>query len=330
LGLLASLSASILVKFLRSNDSDINVLSSETEVVLVLKNMPAMSILESSNVAVKKIPKEKLPDEYLSSAVQAVGKILAVPVVEGQVLTESCFIANGTRAQVAASLPIGMRAVAVSLTSTTISGGLLYPGCVVDVLASFRLPSSERGEALSTTLLRGVHVLAVEGTSVVSKEADEEQKTSSRASLGRLTVTLMVDSRQAEALQLATEQGKISLALRNPLDKKPVDTEATLLSQGRLAQLGSAMSAAILTAKDRTDTNGLPVTNYISAAGMQKETDGGNSSPQQRISRRRDFNETIGDGKLSWPVTVIRGSQIQQQDLDMPELKISAKVSGKG
>ncbi len=324
LGLLAGLSAAILVKFMRSGDSGIDGLSPETEIVMMSKDMPAMSILKTSNVTVKAVKADMLPAGYLSDAVQAVGRILAVPVVEGQVLTESSFVENGTSAQVAASLPVGMRAVSLSLSSTSINGGLLYPGCVVDVLASFRLSSSERGQALSTTLLRGINVLAVQGTTVVSqKEEEEDNNTASRTAQGRLTVTLMVDPKQAEALQLATDHGQISLSLRNPLDKSPVDTEATVLSQGRLAQLGSAMTAAVLADEDKTDANEITTTNYLAETDTQTETD------TQRISGKRNYDEISAKGKLSWPVTVIRGTQIQQEDLDMPELKVSAKVSAK-
>jgi Flp pilus assembly protein CpaB len=39
-------------------------------------------------------------------------------------------------------------------------------------------------------------------------------------------VTLLVDSKQAKALQLAMEQGTLSLALRNPLDVADADRDA--------------------------------------------------------------------------------------------------------
>ena len=146
LGVLAALFASILVSASRTQSSTRMNSSSDAEVVLVTKSLPAMSVLTSFFVTKDAASKNKLPEGYLSSPVQAIGRVLAVPVVEGQVLTESCFVTEGTGAQLAAALPEGMRAVSVTLSRQSVTGGLLYPGCVVDVLASFRLPSSERSK----------------------------------------------------------------------------------------------------------------------------------------------------------------------------------------
>jgi len=335
LGLLAGLSAAILVKFIRSNDTVADPRSAETEVVLVAEDLAPMTVLKSSHLTVKSVARGKAPAGYLSDPVQAVGKILAVPVVKEQVLTDTCFVKDGSRAQVAAMLPEGMRAVSLSLSSSSISGGLLYPGCVVDVLASFRLASSERGQALSTTLLRSINVLAVEGTSVVSQK-EEEKETSSARSQSHLTVTLMVDPKQAEALQLASNQGSISLALRNPLDKSPVDTEATVLSQGRLAQLGSAMATAIV-ANEVTNRSGNgngealegdgDGSDVFAAEGSAANGEGAESSGTS-VSPKTNVRNSIDSRKSSWPVTVIRGSSVEQKDLDLPEVKISANVGG--
>lgn len=314
MGLAAALFAALLVKSLRSDD--LSGVVPEVDVLLASKDLPAMSVIESTDVTVEKVAKAKLPVGYLSSPAEGIGKILAMRVVQGQPLAESCFIENGVAARVAASLPAGMRAVSVSLSNESITGGLLYPGCVVDVLASFKLSSSERGQAISTTLLREVQVLAVRGTSLVSEKEIEQDKSRSPSNYGRVTVTLMVDPKQAEALQLATENGMISLALRNPLDKSPVDTEATVLSQGRLAQLGSAMTTAVMAGSEGVGTSAPPTGDLTSGPGAQ-------TSQQKEGS-----GEAPSKSRESWPVTVIRGSQVQQEDLDMPADSATTNTKG--
>ena len=319
MGLAAALFAALLVKSLRSDD--LSGVVPEVDVLLASKDLPAMSVIESTDVTVEKVAKAKLPVGYLSSPAEGIGKILAMPVVQGQVLAESCFIENGVAAQVAASLPTGMRAVSVSLSNDSITGGLLYPGCVVDVLASFKLSSSERGQAISTTLLREVQVLAVRGASIVSEKEIEQDKSRSPSNYGRVTVTLMVDPKQAEALQLATENGMISLALRNPLDKSPVDTEATVLSQGRLAQLGSAMTTAVMAGSEGVGTSAPPTGDLTSGLGVK--TEGAKTSLQKGGS-----GEAPSKSRESWPVTVIRGSQVLQEDLDMPADSATKNTKG--
>ena len=100
----------------------------------------------------------------------------------------------------ATQIPNGKRAVTIPVSSRDMPDGeLLYPGCIVDVLVAFELSGNT---ALFTTMLRRIQVLAIK-----------------RDPSGAL-VTLLVDSKQAEALSLAAQQGRLSLSVRNPSDKK--------------------------------------------------------------------------------------------------------------
>jgi len=315
LGLLAALSASLLVNTLRSSDSTSASRSSnaDADVLVAAKSLPAMSVLTASLVVRGTAPQNELPENYLTNPIQAIGRVLAVPIVEGQILTESCFVTQGTGAQLAASLPEGMRAVSVTLASSVITGGLLYPGCIVDVLVTFRLPSGEGAEAISTTLLREVQVLAVEGSTVVSREKDPEDKKKgslglapARNTYGRVMVTLMVDPRQAEALQLAAEHGKVSLAIRNPLDKSRIDTDATVLSQGKLAKLGELLDPTV----------------FASGNGdrLRNQNDNpGDSSEDSLFGQDSPFvSGGSASQKMSWLVSVIRGKETKEESFDVP------------
>jgi Flp pilus assembly protein CpaB len=122
----------------------------------------------------------------------------------------------------------------------------------VDVLASFSLnrDGSSLGQAVSTTLLHNVQVLAVDDRTVTdAPPADEEEpsraKPTRTVSRGGIRVTLLVDSRQAKALQLATGNGTISLAMRNPSDDDRGEEDPTLLNGGQLAQLAQLLEAPV-------------------------------------------------------------------------------------
>jgi len=151
----------------------------------------------------------------------------------------------------------------------------------VDVIATFKLRyQDERGQAISTTLLHGVQVLAIQDESIISK-IDLSSRSASRSSEGQVTVTLMVDTRQAEALQLAMDSGKISLAMRNPLDQKTVDTEGMVLSQGRLSSV----------------------------------TDPAAKSEEQL---NRLFGGGAGGRGSQWQMTVIRGREVKEEASGLP------------
>jgi pilus assembly protein CpaB len=301
LGLLAALSASLLVQAIRSDGQPKLSGKGEVKAVVAARALPAMSLITSQDITVKNVPRKGLSINYLSDPVQVAGRVLAVPVTEGQVIMSNALISEGTGAQLAAVLQPGMRAVSVPVSSHSVMGGLLYPGCLVDVIATFRLNyRDDRGQAISTTLLRSIQVLAIQNSSVIStSELDKASNSSaSRSGGGDLTVTLMVDTRQAEALQLAMDNGRISLAMRNPNDQKAMDTEGMVLSQGRLARAGELLSPSVL-ASSIADPNGK------------------NTSDQNADQLKRLFSEE-STGRNSWGVTVIRGREVKEEVVGTP------------
>ena len=331
LGVVAAACAAMLVGSLRSDSSGSGGKNSpEIEVATAKISMPAMTVITLDHVVKKEVPKQDLPAGRLISPSQVIGKVLAVPVVKGQVLTDSCFVTEGTGAHLAAALPYGMRAVSVTLSSRAIPDDLLlYPGCVVDVLVSFRLSSSDQGQAISTTMLRGIQVLAVAGESVVSKSDNETDSANrGRRSGGSVTVTVMVDPKQAAALQLASDNGKIALAIRNPLDKNQVDMEATVLSQGRLASLGSVLTPAVFSSAEikqalldkQQDTNSVQQEHILgdSLAGPLFTPE--QSRPEEQYNIRE---------YPRWGITVIRGREATIEELDIQASESSAAARAK-
>jgi len=312
LGLLAAVSMSVLVGALRAFPSNAHAgnLPSKVEVVLMANELPAMSGISPNDLTVKTISEKELPEGYLSDPAQAVGRILVIPVVQDQVLTNNCFVKDGDQAQLAAAIPHGMRAISIMFPNHVITGGLLYPGCVVDVLASFRLPSKDRGrgKAISTTLLQGIQVLAVENISIMTKGEDKKEYADKASYSGnrKVMVTLMVTSRQAEALQLAREYGSVSVAMRNPLDKNPLEHNTTVLSEGQLAKSGSLMTAAVLSSERKMDL-------LKDLGNSTKTSDGQSSDPLA------DFISQPEQPAGQWNVTVIRGKDVQVERLDTPD-----------
>lgn len=308
LGILASLCAVLLVNAFRA-DQTLRQRTDEVTVVLAKRDLSAMTVVTSAMIEPGTVKKEEAPADSYGNSTLVVGKILAMPVVKDQILTKSCFISDGTGAQLAAALPPGMRAVSLMLSSQSITGGLLYPGCVVDVLVAFKLSgnrdSEVKGEALSTTLLHAIQVLAVAGDTVISTKSELADKAEKSSAAGRrnVTVTLLVDPKQAEALQLASENGSIALAMRNPLDKTPVRPDATVLSRGKLSQLGSLLGTTVESAIRE---------------GLDFETsETGEVSVVPAMSERVTVSSPHKPSR--WEVTVIRGSRVEEAEVKLVE-----------
>jgi pilus assembly protein CpaB len=183
-----------------------------------------MTTLDMGALSTQSMPKDKAPARALSNVVQAVGKILSVPVLEGQAISQDALAPEGTGTELAAQLPKGMRAVAVTVSNAGGLSGILYPGCAVDVLVAIKRTTAEEApQTISTVLVENVPVLAVDQQTIVTprpdkKKADADAEQAALARTRDLKVTLRVDVQQAKALQLGQDVGTLSLALRNPLD----------------------------------------------------------------------------------------------------------------
>ena len=154
-------------------------------------------------------------NRYMANRAMVVGRILSEDVVEDGVMMAYHFETGGSVPELISKLEPGMRAVTVSLSSSQVTGGLLYPGCIVDVLAAFQLRTGlgdgTKGEAVSTTLLERVEVLAIQGQ--LAEGPDDEKQGSRSQSTRSVTVTLLLDTKQAEALQVAAANGAISVTM---------------------------------------------------------------------------------------------------------------------
>ena len=108
-------------------------------------------------------------------------------------------------------IPEGMRAVSVRVNEVVGVAGYVLPGTRVDVRQRPLSPNNQPGDTTSKVVLANVQVLTA-GTRL---EQDQEDGKPMQVTV----VTLLVTPEQSERLALASTEGKIQLALRNPLDQ---------------------------------------------------------------------------------------------------------------
>jgi pilus assembly protein CpaB len=151
----------------------------------------------------------------------AVGRAVLFPIGANAPIVGSSLSQLTGADGISATIEPGYRAVAVSITDVSGVAGLVQPGAHVDVL--FTRPGT-MAEAITSTILQNVRVLAI------GKSVQVNQVVDPRAAKVPVA-TLVVTAEQAQKLELAKNQGRISLTLRNPLDLsngvdgRPVNTD---------------------------------------------------------------------------------------------------------
>jgi pilus assembly protein CpaB len=122
----------------------------------------------------------------------------------------------------AAMIPAGMRACAVRVNEVVGVAGFVLPGMRVDVLITGLPPG---GNALDgpkvRTLLQDIEVLSA-GTNFQKDQAGKPEQVQ--------VVNLLVTPADAEILSLASNETRIQLVLRNPMDTQISKPPGTMVS----------------------------------------------------------------------------------------------------
>ena len=133
---------------------------------------------------------------------------MRTPVGPGEPITREAIVKPGDRDFLQVVLSARARAIAIPVTTSGASAGLLSPGDRVDVILtqSFKNDPPLTRRSVSETVVENLRVLAI--------DAPDTKPSGGGSSFGR-TVTLEVTPEQAERVNVATELGKLSLTLRN-------------------------------------------------------------------------------------------------------------------
>lgn len=172
-----------------------------------------------------------------NAVAELAGSMARVNFLAGEpVRKEKLIRANGS-GFMAAVLPSGYRAVAISIDTrgANTAGGFILPNDRVDVVRTARDEGQGSEVFRSETILRNVRVLAI-GTMPQEKAGDK--------TIAGETATLELDPGQVEVITLAQKVGQLSLALRSLADaNKPED--ATQRSDGlTVVRFGVARQSA--------------------------------------------------------------------------------------
>jgi len=185
-------------------------------VVIAVANLDLGASLRKEDVRTIDWPAESIPAGAFEHVEDVVGRGLIQPVVQNEAILPAKLASKDAGAGLPPVIRPGYRALSVRVNDVVGVAGYVLPGTHVDVVVTIN-PTSQQPDITSKVVLTNVEVLA-SGTKI---ERDTEQGKPIAVSV----VTLLVNPAEAEKLTLASTEGKIQLALRNPLDSTaPVTT----------------------------------------------------------------------------------------------------------
>jgi len=172
--------------------------------------------VQEKDVRMVEISTDATPPGAFGSTKHLLGRGAVLPIAQGEFFIAGKNLASENGGSgLPSMIPSGMRAVSVRVNDGSSVGGFVQPGTRVDVLMT---GTSGSGEAQTITVLRNIAVLA-NGVRLDRGATGADSQNSP-------LITLLVSPDDAQKLALAVAQGRIQLALRNPLDTSQAEVAA--------------------------------------------------------------------------------------------------------
>ena len=183
-------------------------------VVVANADLSLGSELRADDLKTIEWPASAAPEGSFEDAKALIGRGLISSIVRHEPILPGKLSSKEAGSGLPPIIPTGKRAMSVRVNEVIGVAGYVLPGTRVDVTAT---QATNRGEDMtSKVVLSNVQVLTA-GTRV-------EHDTKENKPMQVTVVTLVVTPEEAEKLTLASTEGKIQLALRNPLDLESPET----------------------------------------------------------------------------------------------------------
>jgi pilus assembly protein CpaB len=207
------------------------------QIVVAVNDLSVGTVIRAEDVRAIDWHSNVLPTGYYATPAEVIGRGVITPVA----INEPLLAQKLADKESGGGLPIlvteGMRGLTVRVDEVIGVAGFVLPNTRVDVLLTVT-PREGNNEAFTRIILENVQVLASGQT--IEQDANGTPITVS-------VVTLLLSPTDAEKLTLATNDGRIQLALRNPLDLTNAQTQ------------GIRSSALVSAPRPNTGTNAVRV-----------------------------------------------------------------------
>lgn len=197
----------------------------------------------------------------------------------GEAIKIGTLIKPGSGGFLSAVLEPGMRAVSIAVNATSGNAGFIFPGDAVDVMLSHRVETRDpvTGDSseyiFSNTFIENARVVAV----------DQRLENPENKAILAKTITIEVSPKEAQAVQVAREMGKISFALRSMTDSTPSMAGGPVELDGEGFMLGEDFVSAL----EET----LPSTTFTSSYDVSPALNSSNYNMNIRVLRGQSSSD---------------------------------------
>ncbi len=182
------------------------------KVVYTIKDIPEGQAIPSEALEEREIEQSKIPQDAITSASLATGRIAKYGILAGQIVSQHDLAPQGISLGFEAKLKEGMRALTFGVDNNSGVAGFVNPDSRVDIIAMV----GAGAETKAAPILSDVEVIAVGQL----YQKNPGQSTAIPSS----SVTVCVSPEDANKLIKAISASKLYLTLRNDKDRKPVAT----------------------------------------------------------------------------------------------------------
>ena len=233
-------------------------------VLAATADLPAGTRVQKVHLKKIAIPQATAPRAVIAEEGLALDRALLYPIAQNEPVLSTRLSSLTGADGIASMIEPGKRGVSISVADAASAGGLIQPRAHVDVLFT---RTGSMAEAVTSTVLEDVIVLSI-GRNVEAPGAVAGAAAGATAppSTGNRSVTLLVTPEQARVVELAKNQGKISLSLRNPKDS--VKSDEVLSATSETIDPGLMLR----TAKARAMSTGrMPSRNVMNIPNLQDD-----------------------------------------------------------
>ena len=191
----------------------------KVRLLMVVKKIERGKPITDESIAVREIPLAYVDDRAIreSEKNKILGLKVGNAVKEQQLLLWSDLSANDERKDLSALVLPGYRAVSIKATQNDMSTALVKPGDYVDVIGVLGGGGNGLNEAKNAVvLLQRVLVLAT-GMDTSPDQAKDTKEANGYAGDNLLTLSLTLT--EAQVIALASERGRLTVAVRHPDDQ---------------------------------------------------------------------------------------------------------------